>query len=177
MKVQLDLSNYSTKADLKSAICVDTSDFAKNIDLANLKFDVGKLDIDELKNVPPNLNGLKSKLDKHDVDKLVPVPIDLSQLSNLVKHDVMKKDVYNTKIKNFEGKIRNITNLATNTTINSKINEVKNEMPSITNLATTTATTTTILTAVENKIPNVSNLVKKTDYNTKISEFKNKNYY
>ena len=59
MKVQLDLSNYSTKADLKSATVVDTSNFAKNIDLANLKFDVDKLDIDKLKNVPNGLRSLK----------------------------------------------------------------------------------------------------------------------
>ena len=31
------MSNYATKKDLKNATGVDTSDFAKNIDLANLK--------------------------------------------------------------------------------------------------------------------------------------------
>ena len=36
MKVGLDLSNYATKADLKNATGVDTSDFAKITDLANL---------------------------------------------------------------------------------------------------------------------------------------------
>ena len=55
-KVELDLSNYATKADLKSAICPDTSDFAKKTDLPHLKFDVYKLDIDKLKKVPSNLN-------------------------------------------------------------------------------------------------------------------------
>ena len=43
------------------------------IDLANLKSDVDKLDIDKLKNVPTNLSNLKSKLDKLDIDKLVPI--------------------------------------------------------------------------------------------------------
>ena len=52
MKVELDLSNYATKADLKNATGVDTSDFAKKTDLAYLKSNVGKLDIDSLKNVP-----------------------------------------------------------------------------------------------------------------------------
>ena len=103
---------------------------------------------------------MKSKADKLDVDKLVPVPIDLSKLSDVVKNDVAKKDVYNAKTKNIEDKIPGITNLATNASLNAKINEVRDKIPSITNLATTTA-----LTAVENKIPNVSNLVKKTDYN------------
>ena len=51
----------------------------KKVDLANLKFDVDKLDIDKLKNVPNNLSNLKSKVDKLDVDKLVPVPVNLSK--------------------------------------------------------------------------------------------------
>ena len=108
---------------------------------------------------------MKSKVDKLDVDKLVPVPVDLSKLSDVVKTYVVKKDVYNAKIKSIEGKIPDISNLATNTTLNAKINEVKGEIPSITNLATTPA-----LSAVENKMPNVSNLVKKTDCKTKINE-------
>ena len=54
---------------------------AKKVDLANLRSDVHKLDIDKLKNVPSNLNNLKSKVDKLDVDNLVPVPIDLNKLS------------------------------------------------------------------------------------------------
>ena len=54
VKVELVLSNYATKADLKNATGIDTSKFAKQIDLAHLKFDVGKLDIGKLKNVPTN---------------------------------------------------------------------------------------------------------------------------
>ena len=73
-------------------------------------------------------------------------PVDLSNVSSAVKNDVVKKDVYNAKIKNIEYKI-----------------------PDITYLATTTA-----LTAVENKIPNVSDLVRNTDYNKKISDIENK---
>ena len=48
-KVEIDLAKYATKTDLKNATKLDTSDFAKKIDLAHLKFDVDKLDIDELK--------------------------------------------------------------------------------------------------------------------------------
>ena len=58
VKVVLDLSNYATKADFKKATEVDTSDFAKKTDLANLKCDVDKLDIDKLKNVPSGLSNL-----------------------------------------------------------------------------------------------------------------------
>ena len=67
--------------------------------------------------MPRNLSNLKSK-----VVKLVPVPVNLSKLSDEVKNDVSKKDVYNAKIKNIEDAIPGITNLATNTTLNTKIN-------------------------------------------------------
>ena len=60
MKVELDLSDYTTKADLKNAAGVDTSKFAKKVDLASLKSNVEKLDIDKLKIVLSNLNNLKS---------------------------------------------------------------------------------------------------------------------
>ena len=125
VKVELDLSNYATKTDLKNATGIDTSSFAKKVDLANLKSNVDKLDIDKLKNVPTNLSNLKSKVDKLDVDKLVSVPVDLSKLSDAVKNDVVTKDVCNAKTKIIEDKISDITNLATNTTLNAKINEVK----------------------------------------------------
>ena len=91
---------------------------------------------------------MKSKVNKLDVDNLAPVPVDLSKLSDLVKSDVLKKDVYNAKKKNVEYKIPDIIDLATKTTL-----QVKGEIPDITNLATASA--------VENKIPSVSNLVKK----------------
>ena len=123
VKVELDLSNYATKADLKNATGVDTSDFAKKTDLANLKSDTDKLDIEKFKNVPINLSNLKNKVDKLDVDKLVSVPVDLSRLSDVVKNDVVKNDVHNAKIIK-EDKIPGITNLATNTTLCANINEV-----------------------------------------------------
>ena len=46
VKVELDLSNYATKADLKTEAGVDTSKFAKKVDLANSKSNAEKLDID-----------------------------------------------------------------------------------------------------------------------------------
>ena len=90
VKVELDLSNYATKADLKNATSVDKSKFAKKVDLAKLKSNVDRLDIDKLKNVPTNLRNLKSKVEKLDVDKLVPVLVDLSKL-NVVKVMLLKK--------------------------------------------------------------------------------------
>ena len=69
INVKVDLANYATKADIKNISHVDTSSFALKTNLANLKTEVDKLDI----------------------DKLVPVPTDLSKLSNVVKNDVVKK--------------------------------------------------------------------------------------
>ena len=61
--VKVDLLNYATKADIKNISHVNTSSFALKANLANLKTEVDKLDI----------------------DKLVPVPVDLSKLSDVVK--------------------------------------------------------------------------------------------
>ena len=69
INVKVDLSNYATKTDLKNGTHVDASSFALKTNLANLKTEVDKLDI----------------------DKLLPVPVDLSKLSDAVKYDVVKK--------------------------------------------------------------------------------------
>ena len=152
VKVKVDLPNYATKADIKNISHVDTSSFALKTNLANLKTEVDKLDI----------------------DKLVPVPDDLSKLSNVVKNDVIKKADYNTKITEIENKVSDINNLATalpafedkipdtsglikKTDYNAKITDLENKIPDISNLVTKTA-----LTSVENKIPNISNLATKT---------------
>ena len=118
VKIGLDLSNYATKADSKNATGVDISESAKKVDLESLKSEVDKLDIDKLEKVRTGLNSLKAKLDKSDVDKSVPVSVNLSKLSDVVKNNIVKKDVYNAKIKDIENKIPDITNLATNTTLN-----------------------------------------------------------
>ena len=52
-----------------------------------------------------------------------------SKKCDVIKNDVVKKDVFNAKTKNIEDKKPNINNLATNTTLYSKINEVKGEIP------------------------------------------------
>ena len=73
IKVKIDLSNYATKRDITNTSHVDTSSFALKTNLANLKTEVNKLDI----------------------DKLAAVPVDLSKLSDVAKHDLVKKTVYN----------------------------------------------------------------------------------
>ena len=69
INVKVDLFNYATKADIKSISYVDTSNFALKTNLANLKTEVDKLEI----------------------DKLVPVPVDLSKLSDVVKMMLLKR--------------------------------------------------------------------------------------
>ena len=88
------MPNYATETDLKNATRLETTPFAKKTDLTNLKSDVDKLDIDELKNLPFGLSSLKNKVDKLDVD--------LSKLSDVVKNDVVKKTEYNDLIKKVE---------------------------------------------------------------------------
>ena len=44
---------------------------------------------------------MKSEVDKLGVDKLILVSVDLSKLSNVLKKEVVKKDVYNAKIKKY----------------------------------------------------------------------------
>ena len=68
IKIELDFSNYATKTDLKNMIHVDVSSFASKTNLASLKTEVDRLDIDKLK----------------------PIPNDLAKLSNVVKNDVVK---------------------------------------------------------------------------------------
>ena len=69
IKIKNDLSSYATKTDLKNVTHVDTSSFTLKRNLANLKTEVDKLDI----------------------EKLVPAPTDLSKPSNVVKNYVVKK--------------------------------------------------------------------------------------
>ena len=163
INVKVYLSNYAIKADIKNISHVDTSSFALKTNLANLKTEVDKLHI----------------------DKLVPVPVDLNKLSDVVKNDVAKKDVYNklvAKVDNIntssffkkteyhtdkselENKIPDTSGLVKKTDYNTKITKIEGKIPDFSNLATKTS-----LTTVENKIPDVFNLVKKTDYDTKVT--------
>ena len=175
INVKVDLSNYATKTDLKNISHMDVSSYA----------------------LKSNLASLKTEVDKLDIDKLTSVPIDLAKLSNVVKNDVVKKTEYdklvnkvdgidNTnfvsrtkyekdgsdfedkidkieikipKITEVEGKIPNISGLATS----SALNAVENKIPDISSLATTSA-----LTTVENKIPDITGLVTKTDFDAKL---------
>ena len=69
INVKVNLSNCTTRTDIKNISHVDTSSFALNTNLASLK----------------------TEADKLDIDKLVPVSVDLSKLSNVLKNEVIKK--------------------------------------------------------------------------------------
>ena len=132
INVKVDLSNYATKADIKNISHVDTSSFALKTNLANLKTEVDKLDI----------------------DKLVPVPVDLTKLSDVVKNDVIKKTVYDKLVakvnsidtsgfvlktkydvdkSKIENKILDSSALFKKTGYNTKITEVEGEIPDVSN--------------------------------------------
>ena len=58
---KVNLSNYATKADLKNATGADISKLAAKSDLASLKAEIDKLDVDKLENIPTNLSNSKVK--------------------------------------------------------------------------------------------------------------------
>ena len=70
INVRVVLCNYATKTDIKNISHIDTSSFASQSNLASLE----------------------TKVDKLDIDRLVPVAADLRKLSDLVKHDILKKN-------------------------------------------------------------------------------------
>ena len=64
IKVKIDFSNYTTKTDIKNISHVDTSSFELKTNLANLKTEVDKLDIDKLAQVPVHLSKLSDAVKK-----------------------------------------------------------------------------------------------------------------
>ena len=70
INLKVDLSNYVTKADIKNISHVDTSSFALKTNLASLKTEVDKLDIDTLATVPIYLSKLRDVVKNHVVKKL-----------------------------------------------------------------------------------------------------------
>ena len=86
-KVELDLTNYATKTDLKNITHVGVSSFASKTNLA----------------------ALKTEVDKIDTDKLKTAPTDLAKLTNAIENDVVKKTDYNTKVTSIEAQIAGLT--------------------------------------------------------------------
>ena len=158
IKVELDLTNYATKTDLKNITHTDVSSFASKT----------------------NLSALKTEVDKIDVDKLKTVPDDLAKLSNVVKNEVVKKtdfsaDDYVKKKNKFSGDINSL---------DDKIDKVEKKVPDVSSLETKRIVTT-LVKNLGNRIDNlkIKEYTKKTSlssymltstFNTKSTELENK---
>ena len=165
IKVELDLSNYATKKDIKEITRIDTSGFASKTNLA----------------------ALKTEVDKIDTGKLKTVPDDLAKLSNAVKNNVVKKTDYNSKVSSIETQIAGVTkntldNLADINTLKTKTVDTSNFVTT-TKLSTDTNALDDKIDKVDKKIPDVSRLATKTSltsylqtttFNSKITEVENK---
>ena len=157
IKVELDLTNYARKTDLKNITHTDVSSFASKT----------------------NLPALKTKGDKIDIDKLKTVPDDLAKLSNVVKNEVVKKtdfsaDDYVKKTK-FSGDINSW---------DDKIDKVEKKIPDVSSLETK-RNVTTLVKNLDNRIDGLkikeyakkttlSNYMLTSDFNTKSTELENK---
>ena len=175
LKLKLIFSNYAKKKkDINDITHVNTSNFALKTNLANLKTEVDKLDINKLVPIPNDLSKL-SNVVKNDAVKKVDYNKLVAKVNNIDTSDFVLKTKYNTDKTELENKLPNTSGLVKKTDYNSKITEIKNKIPDISNLATKAALTTveneipsisnlatkTKLTTVENKIPNISNLAPK----------------
>ena len=162
VKVELDLTNYATKTDFKNITHVDVSSYASKTNLA----------------------ALKTEVDKTDVDKLKTTPTDLAKL-NVVKNDVVKKADYNTKVTSIEGQIAGITkNTIDDLADITKLKAVDTSNVVLkTKLASDVTTLENKVDGVDKKIPDISGLATKTSlnaylqtstFNSKVTEAENK---
>ena len=105
INVKVDLSNYATKTDIKNISHIDTSSFA----------------------LKSNIAILKTEGDKSDIDKLVSVPVDLTKLSDLLKYDVVEKKAYDKLV----AKVNSIdsSRFALKTKYNIDESEIENKIP------------------------------------------------
>ena len=155
INVEVDLSNYATKTNIKNISHVDTSIFTLKTNLANLKIEVDKLDIEKLVPVPTGLSKL-SDVVKNDVAKTTVYDKLVAKVNNIDTSGFVLKAKYDTDKSELEKKISDTTGLVKKTDYNTKITGLENKIPDTSKLATKTA-----LNVVENKIPSVSNLVEK----------------
>ena len=163
IKLELDLTNYAAKTDLSNMTHVDTSSFASKTNLAALKTEVDKIDIDQLK----------------------AAPADLAKLTNAVENDLVKKTVYNTKVTSIEGQFAGITkNTIDNLADITKLKAIDtNSFVLETKLASDVTTLENKIDTVDKKIPDISGLAIKTSltsylqtatFNSKVTEVENK---
>ena len=163
VKVELDLTNYATKTDLKNSTHVDMSSFASKTNLA----------------------ALKTEVDKIDTDKLKTAPTDLAKLTNAIENDVVKKTDYNTKVTSIEAQIAGLTkNTVDNLADITKLKVIDtNSFVTRTKFSADTNALDDKIDGVEKKIPDISGLATKTSlndylqtstFNSKVTEVESK---
>ena len=145
VKVELDLTNYATKTDLKNITHVDVSSFASKTNLA----------------------ALKTEVDKIDTDKLKTAPTDLAKLTNAIENDVVKKTDYNTKVTSIEAQIAGLTkNTVDNLADKTKLKAIDtNSFVTRTKFSAYTNALDDKIDGVEKKNPDISELAAKTSLN------------
>ena len=157
IKVELDLTNYATKTDLKNITHTDVSSFASKT----------------------NLSALKTEVDKIDVDKLKIVPDDLAKLSNVVKNEVVKKTDFSAD--NYVKKTKFSDDI---NSLDDKIDKVEKKIPDVSSLETK-RNVTTLVKNLDNRIDGLkikeyakkttlSNYMLTREFNTKCTELENK---
>ena len=163
IKVELDLSNYATKKDINDITHVDVIGFASKTNLA----------------------ALKTEIDKIDVDKLKTAPTDLAKLTNAVGNDLVKKTVYNTKMTSIKNQIAGVTkNTLDDLGDITKLKAIDTSSFALkTKLASDITTLENKIDTIDKKIPDISGLATKTNlnaylqtstFNSKVTEVENK---
>ena len=138
--IKVDLSNYPRKTDLKNVTHVDTSHFALTTNLASLKTEDDKLDIEKLEPVPVDLNTLSDGV-KNDVAKKSVLDKLRANVNNIDTIDFILKTKNQTEKTELGNKITDVTDFVKKT----KRTELEDKIPDVSSLATTAA-----LTAAEN---------------------------
>ena len=163
IKVELDLSNYATKDDVKNITHVDVSSYATKTNLA----------------------ALKTEVDKIHADKLKTAPADLAKLTNAIENDLVKKTDYSTKVTSIEARIAGLTkNTVDNLADITKLKAIDtNSFVTRTNFSADANALDDKIDGVEKKIPDISGLATKTSlndylqiltFNSKVTEVENK---
>ena len=133
INVKVDWSNYAAKTDIKNITHVDTSGFSLKTNLANLKTEIDKLDIDKLVQVPVNLSKL-SYVVKNEVVKKIVYDKLATKVNNIDTTRFLLKPKYHTDKLELEKKIPDVSNLVKRSDYNTKVSEIEGKIPSVTGL-------------------------------------------
>ena len=157
IKVELGLSNYATKKDIKDITHIDASGFVSKTNLA----------------------ALKTEVDKIDTDKLKTVPDDLAKLTNVVKNEIVKKNDFNAN-----DYVKRTKFTADTNALDDKIDNVEKKIPDVSDLASKSSVTTLVKNLDDRidklkikdyaKKTSLSNYMLTSDFNTKSTDLETK---